>query len=164
MFFYPGDDVYLSYLPEFRAKSESASNPLLRPFAVLSLRDFVGNLRDELLLCPVCAWRIYLRRTSSLSPHPRSLFVSPRAPTRPLSKNALSFFIRSVILQSLPSPPSSSSSVRAHTVRAVSTSTAFTRNVSLSPPSLRPPLGVLLPFSHPFIYLMFNLLLMLILL
>ena len=129
---FAGEDISLSYLPEFRAKSESASNPLPCSFAVQSLRDFVGTLPDELLLCPVRALRAYLSRTSSLSPRPRTLFVSPRAPTRPLSKNALSFFIRSVILQSLPNPPASSSSVRAHTVRSVSTSAAFSRNVSLS--------------------------------
>ena len=110
---FSGDYISLSYLPELRAKSESASNPLPRSFRVRSLRDFVGNLPDELLLCPVHALWVYLHRTSSLSPRPRSLFVSPRTPNRPLSKNALSFFLRSVILQSLPSPasfPSSSSS------------------------------------------------------
>ena len=129
---FSGDDIFLSYLTEFRAKSESASNPLPRSFAVRFLRDFVGNLPDKMLLCPVHALRTYIRRTCSLSPRPRSLFVSPHAPTRPLSKNALSFFIHSVILQSLPSPPSSSSSVRAHTVHSVSISTAFSRNISLS--------------------------------
>ena len=62
---------------------------------------------------------------------PRPLFVSPRTPTRPLSKNALSFFLRSVILQSLPSPSSfhssssRSSSIRAHSIRGMATSAAF---------------------------------------
>ena len=56
---FSGDDIFLSYLPEFRAKSESASNPLRWSFHVRSLRDFVGNLPDELLLCPVRALRIY---------------------------------------------------------------------------------------------------------
>ena len=128
---FSGDDIYLSYLPEFRAKSESASNHFPRSFSVRSLRDFVGNLPDELLLCPVRALRVYLHCTSSVSPRPRSLFVSPGAPTRPLSENALSFFIRSVILQSLPSP-SSASSVCAHSMRAVATTTAFACSVSLS--------------------------------
>ena len=77
------------------------------------------------------ALRIYLHRTTSLSQRPRSLFVSPCAPTHPLSKNTLSFFIHSVILRSLSSPPSSTSSVRAHSICAVATS-AFARNVSLS--------------------------------
>ena len=38
----PGDDLFLSYLPEFRAKTESAVRPLPRSFPVRSLRYFVG--------------------------------------------------------------------------------------------------------------------------
>ena len=72
------DDAFLSYLPEFRAKSESEARPLPRSFRVPSLSDFVGSLPDELLLCSVCALCIFLHRTSSLSPRPWSLFVSPR--------------------------------------------------------------------------------------
>ena len=45
-----GGDLFLSYLPEFRAKSESSSNPLPRSFHVKSLRDFVGSLPWELSL------------------------------------------------------------------------------------------------------------------
>ena len=96
-----GGDLFLSYLPEFRAKSESASNPLPRSFRVRSLHDFVGSLPGEMLLCPVRALQVYLRCTASLSSRPQSLLVSPRAPSRPMSKNALSFFLRSVISLSL---------------------------------------------------------------
>ena len=62
-----------------------------------SLNSFVGDLPDELLLCPVRALRAYLARTSSLLPRPRTLFVSPRSTARSLSKNALSFFLRDII-------------------------------------------------------------------
>ena len=140
---FSGGDAYLSYLPEFLAKTESASNPLPRSFCVRSLTDFVGDLPDELLLCPVRALRVFLSRTSSISPRPRSLFVSPRAPSRSLSKNALSFFLRDLIAQAYSSPaPSSSSSsssltsgglvtsrAGAHSVRGMATSWAFSRNV-----------------------------------
>ena len=71
---FSGDDLFLSYLPEFRAKTESAVRPLPRSFPVRSLRDFVGSLPDELLLCPVRALRLYLSRTASLPSRPRSLF------------------------------------------------------------------------------------------
>ena len=131
-----GDDIYLSYLPEFCAKSESTSNPLPRSFRIRSLRDFVGSLPDELLLCPVRALRVYSSHTSSIPSRPRSLFLSPRSPSRPLSKNALSFFIRSVISQASSSSPrsqsssSSHSSFRDHSVCSVATSAAFARNVS----------------------------------
>ena len=146
---FSGGDAFLSYLPEFRAKSESAARPLPRSFRVPSLTEFVGSLPDELLLCPVRALRIFLRRTSSLSPRPCSHFVSPRSPSRSLSKNALSYFLRSVILQSLSLAPAASSLpstssaslaassasgtwFRAHSVRSVATSTAFARNVPVS--------------------------------
>ena len=91
---FSGSDIYLSYLPEFRAKTESSANPLPRSFCVCSLSDFVGDLPDE-LLCPVLALRLYLSRVSSLSPRPRtlSLLALPLA----LSKNALSFFLWDVI-------------------------------------------------------------------
>ena len=147
---FSGDDLFLSYL------SESAVCPLPRSFPVRSLRDFVGSLPDELLLCPVRALLLYLSRIPSLPSRPRSLFVSPRAPSRALSKNALSFFIREVISEaysssgrSLPSQPASysassasasassfssrpRSSLRAHGVRGVAASWAFHRNAPLA--------------------------------
>ena len=148
--FKSGADLFLSYLPEFQAKAESETCPLPRSFCVRSLGDFVGDLMEELLLCPFRALRVYLSRTS-LPSRPRARFVSPRSPSRPLSKNALSFFLWSVIAEaysssglSLPSTVSLSSvsssasssrphsSVRAHGVWGVVASWAFHRNASLS--------------------------------
>ena len=138
---FSGSDMYLSYLPEFRVKTESSANPLPCSFYVHSLSDFVGNLPDELLLCPVRALRLYISRTSSVSPRPRTLFVSPRSPSRCLSKNALIFFLRDIISRaysssSVASASSSSSplppSVRAHSIREVAASWAFSRNAPLS--------------------------------
>ena len=140
---FSGSDVFLSYLPEFRAKTESSVNPLPHSFCVRPLADFVGDLPEELLLCPVRALRHYLSRTASLSPRPRSLFVSPRSPSRPLSKNALSFFLRDVIScasssssssagSSSASSSRSSSSSRTRSVCGVAASWAFARNASLS--------------------------------
>ena len=144
-----GDDLFLSYLPEFRAMTETFVRPLPRSFPVRSLWDFVGSLPDELLLCSVRALRLYLSRTASLLSRPCSVFISPRSPSRSLSKNALSFFIREVIAEayssagrSLPSASSSSSSsvssfsssrprssLRAHGVHGVAASWwAFHRN------------------------------------
>ena len=140
---FSGSDAFLSYLPEFCAKTELAVNPLPRSFCVRSLNEFVGDLPDE-LLCPVRALRSYLSRTSSLTPRPRTRFVSPRSPSRSLSKKALSFFLRDVISRAYSSSyslasssgPSSSSSAssssRAHSVRGVAASWAFARNASLS--------------------------------
>ena len=39
---YSGADLFLSYLPEFRAKSGSAAHPLPRSFSVRSLRNLLG--------------------------------------------------------------------------------------------------------------------------
>ena len=50
---FSGSDIFLSYLPEFRAKMESSANPLLCSFCVRPLQEFVGDLPEELLLCPV---------------------------------------------------------------------------------------------------------------
>ena len=72
------------------------------------------------------------------------LFVSPRSPSRAHSKNALSFFLRDLISRASSSSDSdsaggsssssapSSSAFRAHSVRGVAASWAFSRNASLS--------------------------------
>ena len=150
-----GDDLFPSYLLEFRAKSESAARPLPCSISVCSLRDFVGDLPDELLLCPVHAFRLYLSRTASIPSRPRTLFVSLRSPSRPLSKNTLSFFIRDVIsdaytslgtplpsvscssssfTSSLPSGSSShsASALWAHGVHGVALSLGFCWNAPLT--------------------------------
>ena len=86
---FQGNDISLSNLPEFVAKTESERNPLPRFFVVRSLEDFVGDLPEDRLFCPVRALCVYLQLTASVSPCPRSLFVSLNCPTRSLSKNAL---------------------------------------------------------------------------
>ena len=129
-----GSDVFLSYLPEFRAKTESEGNPLSRSFIIKGLDDFVGDMQDELLLCLVRALEFYLNRTRSLSPRPRSLFVSPKKPILVMSKNAISFFLRDVICctSGIEEGPGPSTLPRAHSIRGVSTSASFLRNFSLS--------------------------------
>ena len=90
-------DACLSYIPQFVAKSESLTRSIPRSFLVKSLADFVAGLDTDLLLCPVRALRLYLLWARSLSPGRHRLFMSPRRPARPLSKNAVSFFLREVI-------------------------------------------------------------------
>ena len=126
-----GGGACLSYIPQFVAKSESLTRSIPRSFLVKSLSDFAAGLDDYLLLCPVRALRIYLHRTRSLSPLRHRLFVSPRRPSRAMSKNAVSFFLREVIHAAWASRPEVGS-VRAHEVRSVSTSVAFHRNWSVS--------------------------------
>ena len=124
-------DACLSYIPQFVAKSESLTHSIPRSFLVKSLADFTAGLDTDLLLCPVRALRLYLLRARSLSPGRHRLFVSPRRPTRPLSKNAVSFFLREVISVAGAARPQVGS-LRAHEVRSVSTSVAFHCNWSVS--------------------------------
>ena len=124
-------DACVSYVPEFVAKTESLSNLIPRSFLVKSLSDFAAGLHEELLLCLVRALRIYLDRTASFSPLPHRLFLSPRRPTRALSKNAVSFFLCEVIHEAEAGRPEVGP-VRAHCIRGVSTSAAFHRNWSVA--------------------------------
>ena len=126
-----GADACLSYIPQFVAKSESLTRSIPRSFLVKSLADFAAGLDTDLLLCPVRALRLYLLRARSLSPGCHRLFVSPRRPTRAMSKNAVSFFLREVISDAGAARPTVGS-LRAHEVRSVSTSVAFHRNWSVT--------------------------------
>ena len=90
---YRGDDLVFRYGPFFLAKIEAVSHPLPRSVLVLSLTDFVEDL-PELVLCPVRAIRYLRRAVRSVEFTPSTLFVSPSDPTRHMSKNAMSFFLR----------------------------------------------------------------------
>ena len=120
-----GDDLVLSSLPFFVAKTESPSNPLPRSFRLKALSEFAHGLGEGSLLCPVPAFRIYLRKTKGLARRSSVIFVSPRVPSRAISKNALSFFLRDVIIGAGAADVVSESSVRAHSIRGVATSVAF---------------------------------------
>ena len=84
----------VSYVPEFLAKTETAVHPLPHSFSVQSLGDFAAGLPEDLLLCPVHSLGEYVKRTSRFVNRPRRLFVSPCFPSRAMSKNAISYFLR----------------------------------------------------------------------
>ena len=127
-----GDDLVLFYLPFFVAKTESPSNPLPRSFRLKALSDFAHGLEEGSLLCLVGALCIYLSKTKGLARRSSALFVSPRVPSRAILKNALSFFLRHVIIGAGTADLVAESSVRAHSIRGVATSVAFLRNWSVS--------------------------------
>ena len=83
----------LSYVPEHLAKMETAVRPLPRTFSIQSLGDFAASLHEDLLLCPVRSLSEYVARTSRFVNWPRRLFVSPRCPSRAMSKNGISFLM-----------------------------------------------------------------------
>ena len=67
-------------------------------FPLRSLEDFAGGLEEELLLCPVRALNNYLRVTSRILNSPITLIVSPSRPSKAISKNDISYFLRMVIM------------------------------------------------------------------
>ena len=84
--------------PFFLAKQNRCRNPSQINHSPVSVK-LVGDL-PERVLCPV---RIvcYLRWAArSVEFTPSRLFVSPSDPTRTLSKNAMSFFLRQIITES----------------------------------------------------------------
>ena len=121
----------ISYVPEFLAKTEPAVRSLPRSFSLPSLGVFAAGLPEDLLLCPVRSLREYVRRTDALVNHPRRLFVAPRCPSRAMSKNAISYFLREVIVQSGASSEEIAAP-KAHSIRGIATSSAFFRNWSLA--------------------------------
>ena len=127
-----GSDIILSYVPEFIAKTETTDNPLPRCFPLKSLGDFVGNLEEELLVCPVRCLRTYIRRTSKIPNRPKRLFLSPRFLSKALSKNAMSFFLRDLISKSGALGSNEGPSPKAHSIRSMATSLAFARNLAIS--------------------------------
>ena len=123
-------DACLSYVPQFLFKTESSSNPLPRSFLVKSLPDFATGLGQDLLLCSIRALHIYLCQTSAAN-HSRHLFVSPLSPSCSLSKNGLSYFLREVSHEAGASREVGVP-VHTHSIRGISTSTAFHKNWSVS--------------------------------
>ena len=125
-----GDDLSLSYLPGFVAKTETEHNPIPRSFLLKSLADFAGDLEEDKLLCPVRALSLYLDATRDLSPRPANLFVSPRCRQKAISKNALSYFLRETISGAGALREGEGQSLRAHSIRGISTSLIFKKNWS----------------------------------
>ena len=127
-----GNDLVVSFLPHFIAKTERADAPVSRSFHVLSLREFAGDLEEGSLLCPVQDLNIYLQRASSVVVRASSWFVSPRSPSRPISKNAVSYFLREVLSEAGAVRQDVAAPLRTHSVRGVATSVSFLQNWSIS--------------------------------
>ena len=125
---FQGEDLVLHYDPFFRAKTESAANPLPRSVIVPSLSDFAGDL-PERVQCPVSAIKFLRKAARSASYIPSRLFISSRNLERAMSKNAISFYLRQVITDS--GAVSSSRPLRAHDIRGIATSLNYYSNLSL---------------------------------
>ena len=126
---FQGEDLVLYYDPFFRAKTESVANPLPRSVIVPSLSDFAGDL-PERVHCPARAIKYLRKAARSASFIPSRLFVSPRNPERAMSKNAMSFYLRQLIVDS--GAVFSARPPRAHNIRGIATSLNYYSNLSLS--------------------------------
>ena len=126
---YRGDDLVFHYGPFFLATIEAVSHPLPRSVIVQSLTDFVGDL-PERVLCPVRAIRYLRRAVRSIEFTPSTLFVSPSDPTRHMSKNDMSFFLRQWITES--GAMSSSVPQRTHDIQGIATSLNYYSILSIS--------------------------------
>ncbi|MEO1301489.1 MAG: hypothetical protein AAFU83_04625, partial [Bacteroidota bacterium] len=126
--------VQLSYLLSFVAKNETRAHPIDRVFSIKGLAPLVSPRDRDILNCPVRALKEYVSRVLHLRDGHQHLFCSVSKPSRPISKNAISFFIRDLVRRAHEGVPSDCLplfKVRAHDVRAVATSFAFLRNVPL---------------------------------
>ncbi|MPC69555.1 hypothetical protein E2C01_063783 [Portunus trituberculatus] len=75
-----------------------------------------------------------LERSKNFSHKPRNLFLSPSNTAKPLSKNALSFLLKEIILQksSFPEELQQPLKVRAHDIRGITTSLNLSQNHSFT--------------------------------
>ncbi|XP_066984696.1 uncharacterized protein [Macrobrachium rosenbergii] len=117
----------------FLAKNEIPSRPWPKTFEIPNLSDITGT-EIERLLCPVRALKSYLERTKEIRGKSEALWCSVKKPSLPMSKNALSYFIRLLIREAhseFNETDLQILKVKTHEVRAVATSVAFKQNRSL---------------------------------
>ena len=67
--------VNLTFLPEFRAKNQKTLE-LSRPFAITSISNFLNDDDADNLLCPVRAFKQFLKGTASFRQGKRRFFIS----------------------------------------------------------------------------------------
>ena len=125
-----GQDLLVSYLPEFIAKTDTEAYRTPREFRIKSLATIVGEEDEERFICPVRALSLYLHRTAS-DTRPRNLFLAVKCPSRPMSKAAISVFLRNTVK----SPPDSTCpeiKVRTHDIRSIAASMLMWKNCSVT--------------------------------
>ena len=125
-----------SFVPDFVAKTQNPSVPDHRfdGFTIPSLKDFSGDDPQEMVLCPVRAVRLYLKRTQPLrsSDHGR-LFLATGRNKKEVSKNTISFWLRETIKRAYQSSGEEDTApkIRAHEVRGIAPTLLFRRNFAV---------------------------------
>ena len=129
------DRVFLRVVPSFLAKTQLATSPPLA-FSVPSLGTFVGQeSQEDMSLCPVRCLFHYLDRTRDLRGNRKLLFLSyKKGFKKDISSATVSSWIKKCILLCLDlqgKTPQGPFRVRAHDVRALSASLAYSARVPL---------------------------------
>ena len=127
------EGAVVSLLLNFRAKNDNKVRRLNRNFLVKSLSQLMGR-EQERQLCPVRALRYYLDRTRNLRGNIKNLFLAPKNTARPASKNGLAYYLKTTVVEAHKEASEETlrvCKVRSQEVRAVSTSLAFTHNLSI---------------------------------
>ena len=116
--------VHLLPDPSFLAKNQSAS---FTPKAIfLPSLSSASSIREDRLLCPVRALKWYAHRTKLLR-QSSNLFILPRSPYSPASKDTISKWLIRLILPHV----QPNEYVRAHDIRAHASSKAWFQGVPL---------------------------------
>lgn len=116
--------VHLLPNPDFMTKNEAAT---FSPEAIfLPSLAAASSIREDRLSCPVRALKWYMERTKPVRSSDK-LFLVPRSPYNPASKDTLSRWLVEMITPFA----DKDDQVRAHSIRAQSTSKAWFRGVPL---------------------------------
>ncbi|MPC21703.1 hypothetical protein E2C01_014697 [Portunus trituberculatus] len=119
-----GQDLLVSYLPEFIATTDKDAYSTPRELHIKRLATVVGSKDVERPLCSVQVLCHYLHRMASATRH-RNLFLAVKCSSRPMSKAAISFFFQDTIKSARASFPDSSCrklKVRAHDIHGIAIS------------------------------------------
>ena len=121
-------------LPEFRAKCQSMDKPSV-PVVIPALSNILCSDDEDVSLCPVRALRRYIRFAKALRTSQRRLFISLNPKYhQDIKVSTLSRWLVHLVKdayahaqQTLPTDP-----VKAHELRAISSSLALQRSVPVS--------------------------------
>lgn len=130
-----GNVAFIEFDHLFIAKTDRPSDisSVTRHLSVPAISDVTSD-PDDLLLCPVRALKEYLSRTRDRRPFKSRLFLPITGSADSVTRNTISRWIRMVIrlaYQGVNQDLLDSLKISAHEVRALSTSVAFQRNLSV---------------------------------
>ena len=119
-----------SFFPDFTSVYDSR----FEEFIIPSLADFMDEDREEMLLCPIRAFKRYFSRTEHLRPAFSAPFVSTTKRKKRVSYNTIPLLIRSVIshaYKSVTNEDYRTVKVKVHEVWKINISLLFLKNCAI---------------------------------